>query len=139
MASYREFTMNYKNYDGFLKFCKFILIGISMTILDLIIFNLLIRTDSFVSARASSLLITLTLGFILSATYVFKITEKTIGMAGKWVVTHIISASIDVFVGFLLIIVFTSNFWTLNLAFVLGSLSAFVVNFYLCNRWVFRK
>jgi len=109
---------------------KYIFVGLSTVLIDFLIYKFLIKFIVIYLAKTISFLSGTFFSYQLNRTWTFKSGKKTLSQFIKYLIIHITSLILNVFINSLLLNTFSKNyFWSYEVCFLIATLTSATYNF----------
>ena len=119
---------------------KYIFVGLSTVLIDFLIYKFLIKFIFIYLAKTISFLSGTFFSYQLNRTWTFKSGEKTLSQFIKYLIIHITSLVLNVFINSLLLNTFSKNYFlSYEVSFLIATLTSAIYNFLLIKVFIFNN
>ena len=119
---------------------KYIFVGLSTVLIDFLIYKFLIKFIVIYLAKTISFLSGTFFSYQLNRTWTFKSGKKTLSQFIKYLIIHITSLILNVFINSLLLNTFSKNyFWSYEVSFLIATLISATYNFLFIKIFIFNN
>ena len=119
---------------------KYIFVGLSTVLIDFLIYKFLIKFIVIYLAKTISFLSGTFFSYQLNRTWTFKSGKKTLSQFIKYLIIHITSLIINVFLNSLLLNTFSKNYFlSYEVSFLIATLSSAIYNFLFIKMFIFNN
>ena len=119
---------------------KYIFVGLSTVLIDFLIYKLLIKFIITYLAKTISFLSGTFFSYQLNRTWTFKSGKKTLSQFIKYLIIHITSLVLNVFINSLLLDAFSKNYFlSYEVSFLIATLSSAIYNFLFIKMFIFNN
>ena len=119
---------------------KYIFVGLSTVLIDFLIYKFLIKFIVIYLAKTISFLSGTFFSYQLNRTWTFKSRKKTLSQFIKYLIIHITSLVLNVFINSLLLNTFSKNYFlSYEVSFLIATLSSAIYNFLLIKKFIFNN
>ena len=119
---------------------KYIFVGLSTVLIDFLIYKFLIKFIVIYLAKTISFLSGTFFSYQLNRTWTFKSGEKTLSQFIKYLIIHITSLVLNVFINSLLLNTFSKNyFFSYEVSFLIATLTSATYNFLFIKIFIFNN
>ena len=119
---------------------KYIFVGLSTVLIDFLIYKLLIKFIVIYLAKTISFLSGTFFSYQLNRTWTFKSGEKTLSQFIKYLIIHITSLVLNVFINSLLLNTFSKNYFlSYEVSFLIATLTSATYNFLFIKIFIFNN
>ena len=126
-----------KKYEELL---KYIFVGLSTVLIDFLIYKFLIKFIVIYLAKTISFLSGSFFSYQLNRTWTFKSGEKTLSQFIKYLIIHITSLVLNVFINSLLLNTFSKNYFlSYEVSFLIATLTSATYNFLFIKIFIFNN
>ena len=117
---------------------KYIFVGLSTVLIDFLIYKFLIKFIVIYLAKTISFLSGTFFSYQLNRTWTFKSGEKTLSQFIKYLIIHITSLVLNVFINSLLLNTFSKNYFlSYEVSFLIATLTSATYNFLFIKIFIF--
>lgn len=117
---------------------KYIFVGISTVLIDFLIYKFLIKFTVIYLAKTISFLSGTFFSYQLNRTWTFKSGTKTLSQFIKYLIIHITSLVLNVFINSLLLNTFSKNYFlSYEVSFLIATLTSATYNFLFIKIFIF--
>jgi len=119
---------------------KYIFVGLSTVLIDFLIYKFLIKFIVIYLAKTISFLSGTFFSYQLNRTWTFKSGKKTLSQFIKYLIIHITSLVLNVFINSLLLNTFSKNYFlSYEVSFLIATLTSATYNFLFIKIFIFNK
>ena len=119
---------------------KYIFVGLSTVLIDFLIYKFLIKFIFIYLAKTISFLSGTFFSYQLNRTWTFKSGEKTLSQFIKYLIIHITSLVLNVFINSLLLNTFSKNYFlSYEVSFLIATLTSATYNFLFIKIFIFNN
>ena len=119
---------------------KYIFVGLSTVLIDFLIYKFLIKFIVIYLAKTISFLSGTFFSYQLNRTWTFKSGKKTLSQFIKYLIIHITSLVINVFINSLLLNTFSKNYFlSYEVSFLIATLTSAIYNFLFIKKFIFNN
>ena len=119
---------------------KYIFVGLSTVLIDFLIYKFLIKFIVIYLAKTISFLSGTFFSYQLNRTWTFKSGKKTLSQFIKYLIIHITSLVLNVFINSLLLNTFSKNYFlSYEVSFLIATLTTAVYNFFFIKKFIFKN
>ncbi len=119
---------------------KYIFVGLSTVLIDFIIYKFLIKFIVIYLAKTISFLSGTFFSYQLNRTWTFKSGKKTVSQFIKYLIIHITSLMLNVFINSLLLNTFSKNYFlSYEVSFLIATLTSAIYNFLFIKVFIFNN
>ena len=119
---------------------KYIFVGLSTVLIDFLIYKFLIKFIVIYLAKTISFLSGTFFSYQLNRTWTFKSGKKTLSQFVKYLIIHITSLVINVFINSLLLNTFSKNYFlSYEVSFLIATLTSATYNFLFIKIFIFNN
>ena len=119
---------------------KYIFVGLSTVLIDFLIYKFLIKFIVIYLAKTISFLSGTFFSYQLNRTWTFKSGEKTLSQFLKYLIVHITSLVLNVFINSLLLNTFSKNYFlSYEVCFLIATLTSATYNFLFIKIFIFNN
>ena len=119
---------------------KYIFVGLSTVLIDFLIYKLLIKFIVIYLAKTISFLSGTFFSYQLNRTWTFKSRKKTLSQFIKYLIIHITSLVLNVFINSLLLNTFSKNYFlSYEVSFLIATLTSATYNFLFIKKFIFNN
>ena len=119
---------------------KYIFVGLSTVLIDFLIYKFLIKFIVIYLAKTISFLSGSFFSYQLNRTWTFKSGEKTLSQFIKYLIIHITSLVLNVFINSLLLNTFSKNYFlSYEVSFLIATLTSATYNFLFIKIFIFNN
>ena len=119
---------------------KYIFVGLSTVLIDFLIYKFLIKFIVIYLAKTISFLSGTFFSYQLNRTWTFKSGEKTLSQFIKYLIIHITSLMLNVFINSLLLNTFSKNYFlSYEVSFLVATLTSAIYNFLFIKVFIFNN
>ena len=119
---------------------KYIFVGISTVLIDFLIYKFLIKFTVIYLAKTISFLSGTFFSYQLNRTWTFKSGTKTLSQFIKYLIIHITSLVLNVFINSLLLNTFSKNYFlSYEVSFLIATLTSAIYNFLFIKIFIFNN
>ena len=119
---------------------KYIFVGLSTVLIDFLIYKFLIKFIVIYLAKTISFLSGTFFSYQLNRTWTFKSGKKTLSQFIKYLIIHITSLVLNVFINSLLLNTFSKNYFlSYEVSFLIATLTSAIYNFLFIKRFIFNN
>ena len=119
---------------------KYIFVGLSTVLIDFLIYKFLIKFIVIYLAKTISFLSGTFFSYQLNRTWTFKSGEKTYSQFIKYLIIHITSLVLNVFINSLLLNTFSKNYFlSYEVSFLIATLTSATYNFLFIKIFIFNN
>ena len=119
---------------------KYIFVGLSTVLIDFLIYKFLIKFIVIYLAKTISFLSGTFFSYQLNRTWTFKSGKKTLSQFIKYLIIHITSLIINVFLNSLLLNTFPKNYYlSYEVSFLIATLTSAIYNFLFIKKFIFNN
>lgn len=119
---------------------KYIFVGLSTVLIDFLIYKFLIKFIVIYLAKTISFLSGTFFSYQLNRTWTFKSGKKTLSQFIKYLIIHITSLVLNVFINSLLFNTFSKNYFlSYEFSFLIATLTSAIYNFLFIKRFIFNN
>ena len=119
---------------------KYIFVGLSTVLIDFLIYKFLIKFIVIYLAKTISFLSGTFFSYQLNRTWTFKSGKKTLSQFIKYLIIHITSLVINVFINSLLLNTFSKNYFlSYEVSFLIATLASAIYNFLFIKKFIFNN
>ena len=119
---------------------KYIFVGLSTVFIDFLIYKFLIKFIFIYLAKTISFLSGTFFSYQLNRTWTFKSGEKTLSQFIKYLIIHITSLVLNVFINSLLLNTFSKNYFlSYEVSFLIATLTSATYNFLFIKIFIFNN
>ncbi len=119
---------------------KYIFVGLSTVLIDFLIYKFLIKFIVIYLAKTISFLSGTFFSYQLNRTWTFKSGKKTYSQFIKYLIIHITSLIINVFLNSLLLNTFSKNYFlSYEISFLIATLTSAIYNFLFIKKFIFNN
>ncbi len=119
---------------------KYIFVGLSTVLIDFLIYKFLIKFIVIYLAKTISFLSGTFFSYQLNRTWTFKSGEKTLSQFIKYLIIHITSLVLNVFINSLLLNTFSKNYFlSYEVSFLIATLTSATYNFLFIKIFIFNN
>ena len=119
---------------------KYIFVGLSTVLIDFLIYKFLIKFIVIYLAKTISFLSGTFFSYQLNRTWTFKSGEKTLSQFIKYLIIHITSLVLNVFINSLLLNTFSKNYFlSYEVSFLIATLISATYNFLFIKFFIFNN
>ena len=119
---------------------KYIFVGLSTVLIDFLIYKFLIKFIVIYLAKAISFLSGTFFSYQLNRTWTFKSGKKTLSQFIKYLIIHITSLVLNVFINSLLLNTFSKNYFlSYEVSFLIATLTSATYNFLFIKIFIFNN
>jgi len=119
---------------------KYIFVGLSTVFIDFVIYKFLIKFIVIYLAKTISFLSGTFFSYQLNRTWTFKSGKKTLSQFIKYLIIHITSLVLNVFINSLLINTFSKNYFlSYEVSFLIATLTSATYNFLFIKIFIFNN
>ena len=119
---------------------KYIFVGLSTVLIDFLIYKFLIKFIFIYLAKTISFLSGTFFSYQLNRTWTFKSGEKTLSQFIKYLIIHITSLMLNVFINSLLLNTFSKNYFLrYEVSFLIATLTSAIYNFLFIKVFIFNN
>ena len=127
-------------YKKFKELLKYIFVGLSTVLIDFLIYKFLIKFIVVYLSKSISFLSGTFFSYQLNRTWTFKSGEKTLSQFIKYLIIHITSLVLNVFINSLLLNTFSKNYFlSYEVSFLIATLSSAIYNFLFIKMFIFNN
>ena len=117
---------------------KYIFVGLSTVLIDFLIYRFLIKFIVIYLAKTISFLSGTFFSYQLNRTWTFKSGKKTLSQFIKYLIIHITSLVLNVFINSLLLNTFSKNYFlSYEVSFLIATLTSATYNFLFIKIFIF--
>jgi len=119
---------------------KYIFVGLSTVLIDFLIYKFLIKFIVIYLAKTISFLSGTFFSYQLNRTWTFKSGKKTLSQFIKYLIIHITSLVLNVFINSLLLNTFSKNYFlSYEVCFLIATLTSATYNFLFIKIFIFNN
>ena len=119
---------------------KYIFVGLSTVLIDFLIYKFLINFIVIYLSKTISFLSGTFFSYQLNRTWTFKSGGKTLSQFIKYLIIHITSLVLNVFVNSLLLNTFSKNYFlSYEVSFLIATLASAIYNFLFIKKFIFNN
>ena len=119
---------------------KYIFVGLSTVLIDFLTYKFLIKFIVIYLAKTISFLSGTFFSYQLNRTWTFKSGEKTLSQFIKYLIIHITSLVLNVFINSLLLNTFSKNYFlSYEVSFLMATLTSAIYNFLFIKLFIFNN
>ncbi len=119
---------------------KYIFVGLSTVLIDFLIYKFLIKFVVIYLAKTISFLSGTFFSYQLNRSWTFKSGKKTLSQFIKYLIIHITSLVINVFINSLLLDTFSKNYFlSYEVSFLIATLTSAIYNFLFIKMFIFNN
>ena len=119
---------------------KYIFVGLSTVLIDFLIYKFLIKFIVIYLAKTISFLSGTFFSYQLNRTWTFKSGEKTLSQFIKYLIIHITSLVLNVFINSILLNTFSKNYFlSYEVSFLIATLTSATYNFLFIKIFIFNN
>ena len=119
---------------------KYIFVGLSTVLIDFLIYKFLIKFIIIYLAKTISFLSGTFFSYQLNRTWTFKSGKKTLSQFIKYLIIHITSLVLNVFINSLLLNTFSKNYFlSYEVSFLIATLTSASYNFLFIKKFIFNN
>ena len=119
---------------------KYIFVGLSTVLIDFLIYKFLIKFIVIYLAKTISFLSGTFFSYQLNRTWTFKSGKKTLSQFIKYLIIHITSLVLNVFINSLLLNTFSKNYFlSYEVSFIIATLTSATYNFLFIKIFIFNN
>ena len=119
---------------------KYIFVGLSTVLIDFLIYKFLIKFIVIYLAKTISFLSGTFFSYQLNRTWTFKSGKKTLSQFIKYLIIHITSLVLNVFINSLLLNTFSKNYFlSYEVSFFIAILTSAIYNFLFIKMFIFNN
>ena len=119
---------------------KYIFVGLSTVLIDFLIYKFLIKFIVIYLAKTISFLSGTFFSYQLNRTWTFKSGKKTLSQFIKYLIIHITSLVLNVFINSLLLNTFSKNYFlSYEVSFLIATLTSATYNFLFIKKFIFNN
>ena len=119
---------------------KYIFVGLSTVLIDFLIYKFLIKFIVIYLAKTISFLSGTFFSYQLNRTWTFKSGKKTLSQFIKYLIIHITSLVLNVFINSLLLNTFSKNYFlSYEFSFLIATLTSATYNFLFIKTFIFNN
>ena len=119
---------------------KYIFVGLSTVFIDFLIYKFLIKFIVIYLAKTISFLSGTFYSYQLNRTWTFKSGKKTLSQFIKYLIIHITSLVLNVFINSLLLNTFSKNYFlSYEVSFLIATLTSAIYNFLFIKIFIFNN
>ena len=119
---------------------KYIFVGLSTVLIDFLIYKFLIKFIVIYLAKTISFLSGTFFSYQLNRTWTFKSRKKTLSQFIKYLIIHITSLVLNVFINSLLLNTFSKNYFlSYEVSFLIATLTSAIYNFLFIKIFIFNN
>ena len=119
---------------------KYIFVGLSTVLIDFLIYKFLIKFIVIYLAKTISFLSGTFFSYQLNRTWTFKSGKKTLSQFIKYLIIHITSLVLNVFINSLLLNTFSKNYFlSYEVSFLIATLTSAIYNFLFIKNFIFNN
>ena len=119
---------------------KYIFVGLSTVLIDFLIYKFLIKFIVIYLAKTISFLSGTFFSYQLNRTWTFKSGKKTLSQFIKYLIIHITSLVLNVFINSLLLNTFSKNYFlSYEVSFLIATLTSAIYNFLFIKLFIFNN
>ena len=119
---------------------KYIFVGLSTVLIDFLIYKFLIKFIFIYLAKTISFLSGTFFSYQLNRTWTFKSRKKTLSQFIKYLIIHITSLVLNVFINSLLLNTFSKNYFlSYEVSFLIATLTSATYNFLFIKIFIFNN
>jgi len=119
---------------------KYIFVGLSTVLIDFLIYKFLIKFIIIYLAKTISFLSGTFFSYQLNRTWTFKSGKKTLSQFIKYLIIHITSLVLNVFINSLLLNTFSKNYFlSYEVSFLIATLTSATYNFLFIKIFIFNN
>ena len=119
---------------------KYIFVGLSTVLIDFLIYKFLIKFVVIYLAKTISFLSGTFFSYQLNRSWTFKSGKKTLSQFIKYLIIHITSLVINVFINSLLLDTFSKNYFlSYEVSFLIATLTSAIYNFLFIKIFIFNN
>ena len=119
---------------------KYIFVGLSTVLIDFLIYKFLIKFVVIYLAKTISFLSGTFFSYQLNRTWTFKSGKKTLSQFIKYLIIHITSLVLNVFINSLLLNTFSKNYFlSYEVSFLIATLTSAIYNFLFIKVFIFNN
>ena len=119
---------------------KYIFVGLSTVLIDFLIYKFLIKFIVIYLAKTISFLSGTLFSYQLNRTWTFKSEKKTLSQFIKYLIIHITSLVLNVFINSLLLNTFSKNYFlSYEVSFLIATLTSATYNFLFIKIFIFNN
>ena len=119
---------------------KYIFVGLSTVLIDFLIYKFLIKFIVIYLAKTISFLSGTFFSYQLNRTWTFKSGKKTLSQFIKYLIIHITSLILNVFINSLLLNTFSKNYFlSYEVSFLIATLTSAIYNFLFIKMFIFNN
>ena len=119
---------------------KYIFVGLSTVLIDFLIYKFLIKFIVIYLAKTISFLSGTFFSYQLNRTWTFKSGKKTLSQFLKYLIIHITSLVLNVFINSLLLNTFSKNYFlSYEVSFLIATLTSATYNFLFIKIFIFNN
>ena len=119
---------------------KYIFVGLSTVLIDFLIYKFLIKFIVIYLAKTISFLSGTFFSYQLNRTWTFKSGKKTYSQFIKYLIIHITSLVLNVFINSLLLNTFSKNYFlSYEFSFLIATLTSAIYNFLFIKIFIFNN
>ena len=119
---------------------KYIFVGLSTVLIDFLIYKFLIKFIVIYLAKTISFLSGTFFSYQLNRTWTFKSGKKTLSQFIKYLIIHITSLVLNVFINSLLLNTFSKNYFlSYEVSFLIATLTSATYNFLFIKIFIFNN
>ena len=119
---------------------KYIFVGLSTVLIDFLIYKFLIKFIVIYLAKTISFLSGTFFSYQLNRTWTFKSKKKTLSQFIKYLIIHITSLVLNVFINSLLLNTFSKNYFlSYEVSFLIATLTSATYNFLFIKIFIFNN
>ena len=119
---------------------KYIFVGLSTVLIDFLIYKFLIKFIVIYLAKTISFLSGTFFSYQLNRTWTFKSGKKTLSQFIKYLIIHVTSLVLNVFINSLLLNTFSKNYFlSYEVSFLIATLTSATYNFLFIKIFIFNN
>ena len=119
---------------------KYIFVGLSTVLIDFLIYKFLIKFIVIYLAKTISFLSGTFFSYQLNRTWTFKSRKKTLSQFIKYLIIHITSLVLNVFINSILLNTFSKNYFlSYEVSFLIATLTSATYNFLFIKIFIFNN
>ncbi len=119
---------------------KYVFVGLSTVLIDFLIYKFLIKFIVIYLAKTISFLSGTFFSYQLNRTWTFKSGKKTLSQFLKYLIIHITSLVLNVFINSLLLNTFSKNYFlSYEVSFLIATLTSATYNFLFIKIFIFNN
>ena len=119
---------------------KYIFVGLSTVLIDFLIYKFLIKFIVIYLAKTISFLSGTFFSYQLNRTWTFKSGKKTLSQFIKYLIIHITSLVLNVFINSLLLNTFSKNYFlSYEVSFLIATLTSAIYNYLFIKKFIFNN